>query len=62
MPEITAPELDACTEEVVDPVDLSEDTMGRRAFNDTVVGDPGVVCAQLPVRDGMTLVRRAGER
>ena len=45
---------------VVDDTDVSEDTRAIRAFNDAVANDPRVVCVQLPVRDGMTLVRRAG--
>ncbi|HAM03776.1 MAG TPA: methyltransferase [Acidimicrobiaceae bacterium] len=45
---------------VVDPADLSEDTVGLRAFNDTVAADERVVCVQLSVRDGVTLIRHAG--
>ncbi len=44
---------------VVDPSDVSEDTEGLRVFNDAVVADRRVVCVQLPVRDGVTLVRLA---
>ncbi len=44
---------------VLDDADTSEDTVGIRAFNDLVVADPRVVCVQLTVRDGVTLVRRA---
>ena len=36
-----------------------EDTAAIRAFNDHVRDDPRVVCVQLPVRDGVTLVARA---
>ncbi|HUY63048.1 MAG TPA: O-methyltransferase [Acidimicrobiales bacterium] len=43
---------------VLDDGDRSEDTIGLRAFNDAVVEDQRVVCVQLPVRDGVTLIRR----
>lgn len=45
--------------QVVDEADVSEDTVALRAFNDTLAEDPRVVCVQLSVRDGVTLVRRA---
>jgi caffeoyl-CoA O-methyltransferase len=45
---------------VLDPADTSEDTAAIRAFNEHVAHDPRVVCVQLTVRDGVTLVRRAG--
>jgi len=44
---------------VVDPADTSEDTEAIRAFNAHVVADSRVICVQLTVRDGVTLVRRA---
>jgi caffeoyl-CoA O-methyltransferase len=44
---------------VLDSADTSEDTAAIRAFNDHVAADRRVVCVQLPVRDGVTLVRRA---
>jgi caffeoyl-CoA O-methyltransferase len=44
---------------VLDSDDTSEDTAAIRAFNDHVAADRRVVCVQLPVRDGVTLVRRA---
>ena len=44
---------------VLDESDTSEDTVAIRAFNDHVAADPRVVCVQLPVRDGVTLVSRA---
>ena len=44
---------------VVDASDQSEDTTAIRAFNDAVARDPRVVCVQLTVRDGVTLIRRA---
>jgi caffeoyl-CoA O-methyltransferase len=45
---------------VADPADAGERTKEVRAFNDHVVNDPRVVCVQMTVRDGMTLIRRAG--
>jgi caffeoyl-CoA O-methyltransferase len=42
---------------VVDEGDESDDTWAIRGFNDTVVRDPRVVCVQLTVRDGVTLIR-----
>ncbi|MHB1487412.1 MAG: O-methyltransferase [Acidimicrobiales bacterium] len=44
---------------VVDEDPGSADTVALRAFNDRIVADPRVVCVQLSVRDGVTLVRRA---
>jgi len=44
---------------VVDPDDRSEETRAIRAFNDAVRADERVVCVQLTVRDGVTLIRRA---
>jgi caffeoyl-CoA O-methyltransferase len=44
---------------VVDDSDQSDDTRAIRAFNDAVAADRRVVCVQLPVRDGVTLIRRA---
>lgn len=43
---------------VLDEGDEDEDTLAIRRFNEHVAGDPRVVCVQLPVRDGLTLVRR----
>jgi len=43
---------------IVEDSDTTEDTVALRAFNDMVVADPRVVCVQLPVRDGVTIVRR----
>jgi caffeoyl-CoA O-methyltransferase len=45
---------------VADEANIHESTKGIRAFNDHVVNDQRVVCAQMTVRDGMTLIRRAG--
>jgi caffeoyl-CoA O-methyltransferase len=44
---------------VADPSDAGELTKEVRAFNDHVANDPRVVCVQMTVRDGMTLIRRA---
>jgi caffeoyl-CoA O-methyltransferase len=44
--------------QVVDAADESEDTQAIRAFNDRVAADERVVCAQLTVRDGVTLIRK----
>ena len=46
---------------VVDDADQSDDTRAIREFNDRVVHDRRVVCVQLTVRDGVTLIRPAGE-
>ena len=46
---------------VVEDGDRSGDTVAIRAFNDAVVRDPRVVCVQLTVRDGVTLIRRASD-
>ena len=45
---------------ILDPADTSEDTVALRAFNDAVAADPRVVVVQTTVRDGVTLIRRAG--
>lgn len=44
---------------VLDESDTSESTEAIRAFNDHVRADPRVVCVQLTVRDGVTLIRCA---
>lgn len=44
---------------VLDGEDDSADTVAIRAFNDMVAADPRVVCVQLPVRDGVTLLAKA---
>jgi caffeoyl-CoA O-methyltransferase len=43
-----------------DDGDASEDTRALAEFNDHVVADPRVACVMLTVRDGITLIRRAG--
>jgi caffeoyl-CoA O-methyltransferase len=44
---------------VLDDSDTSPDTVAIRAFNDHVAADERVVCVQLTVRDGVTLIRKA---
>jgi len=46
---------------VVNDDDQSPDTLAIRAFNDAVAADERVVCVQLTVRDGVTLIRRADD-
>jgi caffeoyl-CoA O-methyltransferase len=45
---------------VLDPGDSSKDTVALRRFNDALAVDPRVVVVQTTVRDGVTLIRRAG--
>jgi caffeoyl-CoA O-methyltransferase len=45
--------------QVLDEADTTEQTEAIRRFNDHVRSDPRVVCVQLTVRDGVTLIRRA---
>jgi caffeoyl-CoA O-methyltransferase len=45
---------------ILDPSDTSEDTEALRSFNDALAVDPRVVVVQTTVRDGVTLIRRAG--
>jgi caffeoyl-CoA O-methyltransferase len=45
---------------VLDESDDSEGTVAIRAFNEHVRNDPRVVSVMLTVRDGVTLIRRAG--
>jgi caffeoyl-CoA O-methyltransferase len=45
---------------ILDPSDTSEDTVALRRFNDALAVDPRVVVVQTTVRDGVTLIRRAG--
>jgi predicted O-methyltransferase YrrM len=44
---------------VLDSDDDSEGTTAIRVFNDRVRSDERVVCVQLTIRDGVTLIRRA---
>ena len=46
---------------VADPDERSEQTVAMRAFNEHVRSDPRVVSVVLTVRDGVTLIRHAGE-
>jgi caffeoyl-CoA O-methyltransferase len=45
---------------VVDPSDRDQDTVALRRFNEALVADSRVVVVQTTVRDGVTLIRRAG--
>jgi caffeoyl-CoA O-methyltransferase len=45
---------------ILDPSDTTEDTEALRRFNDALATDPRVVVVQTTVRDGVTLIRRAG--
>lgn len=45
---------------ILDPADTTENTEALRAFNDFVATDPRVVAVVTTVRDGVTLIRRAG--
>jgi len=45
---------------VLDESDDSEGTRAIRELNDRIASDPRVVAVQLTVRDGVTLIRRAG--
>jgi caffeoyl-CoA O-methyltransferase len=45
---------------VVDPSDTEESTEAIRRFNEHVLNDPRVRSVILAVRDGITLIRRAG--
>jgi caffeoyl-CoA O-methyltransferase len=45
---------------ILDDSDSSEDTVALRAFNAALAEDPRVVVVQTTVRDGVTLIRRAG--
>jgi caffeoyl-CoA O-methyltransferase len=43
---------------VLDDDDQTENTRAIRAFNDHVAADPRVECVIVPLRDGVTLIRR----
>jgi caffeoyl-CoA O-methyltransferase len=45
---------------VLDLADTSEDTVALRRFNDALAADRRVVVVQTTIRDGVTLIRRAG--
>jgi caffeoyl-CoA O-methyltransferase len=45
---------------VADPASADERTRGMAAFNDMVLADERVISVMLTVRDGVTLIRRAG--
>ncbi len=43
---------------VLDPSDTSESTIALREFNERVTQDERVDCVMVPIRDGVTLIRR----
>ena len=43
---------------VLDDKDQSEDSKAIRALNDKLAADDRIICVQLTVRDGVTLIRR----
>ena len=43
---------------ILDDSDQTDDTVALRQFNDFVASDERVVCVQLTVRDGVTLIRK----
>jgi caffeoyl-CoA O-methyltransferase len=45
--------------QVLDPADANESTRVIASLNDTIAADPRVIQVLLPLRDGLTLVRRA---
>ena len=45
---------------VLDGAEPNDNATALRAFNDKLVADPRVVCVLTTVRDGVTLIRRAG--
>ncbi len=44
--------------QVLDAAATDADTVAIRAFNDAVAADPRVDCVQLPISDGLTLLRK----
>ncbi len=44
---------------VLDETNRDPETEAIRRFNDVVAADPRLVCVVLPIRDGVTLIRRA---
>jgi caffeoyl-CoA O-methyltransferase len=44
--------------QVLDETDTSRDTVALRAFNEDVARDHRVECVVLPIRDGVTLIRK----
>ena len=41
-----------------DPMPRDKQTLGIAAFNDKVASDPRVECVILPIRDGLTVIRK----
>jgi len=46
------------SKQVMDPDDHSPSTVALREFNEFVSGDTRVECVMVPIRDGVTLIRR----
>jgi len=44
-----------------DAPDPHPNALALRAFNDKLAADPRVVCALTTIRDGVTVIRRAGQ-
>ena len=44
--------------QVIDPSDNEPSTVALRELNDLIVNDPRVECVMVPIRDGVTIVRR----
>jgi caffeoyl-CoA O-methyltransferase len=44
--------------QVLDESDRSASTAALREFNERVAGDPRVECVMVPIRDGVTIIRR----
>jgi caffeoyl-CoA O-methyltransferase len=43
---------------LIDEDDQTEDTVALRAFNDAVASDERLECVMVPIRDGMTVIRK----
>jgi caffeoyl-CoA O-methyltransferase len=44
--------------QVLDPADTDPSTVALRELNDFIANDPRVECVMVPIRDGVTIVRR----
>ncbi len=65
LPKLASHGLIACDNtlregEILNPLTDDPGTRAMRSFNDALVNDPRVSCVLLPVRDGITLIRRNG--
>jgi len=47
---------------VIDAARQDADTRAIRAFNDAMTSDPRVDAVMIPLSDGLTLLRKRGER